>query len=370
MSYIEIAIHAAFWLLGFMIIWKIPVCGKSPEDHGVSSIAKDISIIIPARNEEDNLPRLLDSLSVQTEKPLEIIVVDDDSTDSTAEIAKDHGARVIRLKDLPKGWVGKTWACHNGAIRAKGRYYLFLDADTWLEKDGIERIAGCTRKNKGVVSIQPHHKIRRLYENLSLFFNIILIAGMGAFTVLGETVRPIGAFGPCLLCSARDYKLIGGHESIKGKVMEDIAIGKEFLKKDISLHCMGGRGVIDFRMYPGGFKDVIKGWSKGFSTGARSTSIIVLIMVIAWIVGAIFPINLLAEGLGSMDPVLLVLAAVFYMAFVAQIYWMSFRIGSFNLFASILYLIPLAFFVLIFFYSFILTFIRRRVSWKDRHIKT
>jgi len=370
MSHIEIIVHAVFWLLGFLIIWRIPVCMKSPEDPDISSVVENISVIIPARNEQENLPRLLNSLSGQTKKPLEIIVVDDDSTDSTAEIAKDHGARIIRLKDLPPGWVGKTWACHNGASKAKGKYYLFLDADTYLEDDGIEKIASCAKSRKGVVSIQPYHKIKKLYENLSLFFNIILIAGMGAFTVLGKAVRPIGAFGPCMLCSARDYDRIGGHESIKGKVMEDIAIGKEFLKKGINLHCMGGKEVIDFRMYPGGFMDVVVGWSKGFSTGARSTSIIVLIMVIAWIVGAIFPINLLATGLGSMDIALLILSAVFYTAFVIQIYCMSWRIGRFNFFASMLYFIPLAFFIIIFLYSFILTFIRRKVSWKDRHIKT
>jgi 4,4'-diaponeurosporenoate glycosyltransferase len=370
MSYIEIIVHAVFWLLGFFIIWRIPACKKSSKDPGISSVVENISIIIPARNEEKNLPRLLTSLSIQTKKPLEIIVIDDDSTDSTAEIAKNHNARVIRLKELPPGWIGKTWACHNGAYKAKGKYYLFLDADTFLEKDGLEKIAGCVKGNKGVVSIQPYHKIKKLYENLSLYFNLILIAGMGAFTILGKAVRPIGAFGPCLLCSAKDYDRIGGHESIKGKVMEDIAIGKEFLKEGINLNCMGGKGVIDFRMYPGGFMDVVTGWTKSFSTGARSTSIPVLIMVIAWIGGSIFPIILLVEGLGSMDIMLLALAGVFYVAFASQIYWMSFRIGSFNPLASIIYFMPMVFFIIIFLYSFILTFIRRKVTWKDRYIKT
>ena len=370
MSYIEIIVHAVFWLLGFFIIWRIPVCRKSHEDPDISSIVENISVIIPARNEEENLPRLLASLSVQTKKPLEIIVVDDDSTDATAEIAKEHGARVISLKDLPQGWIGKTWACHNGAKNAKGKYYLFLDADTFLRKDGLEKIAGCAKKHRGVVSVQPYHRIKKLYENLSLFFNIILIAGMGAFTILGKSVRPIGAFGPCLLCSAKDYSQIGGHESIKSKVMEDIAIGKEFLKKGIDLSCMSGKGVIDFRMYPGGFMNLVTGWTKSFSTGARSTSIIVLIMVIVWIGGSIYPIIPLTEGLTSGNVSLFFIAAAFYLAFVAQIYWMSLRIGSFNPFASILYFFPLAFFIITFLYSFVMTFVRRRVTWKDRHIKT
>jgi 4,4'-diaponeurosporenoate glycosyltransferase len=152
--------------------------------------------------------------------------------------------------------------------------------------------------------------------------------------------------------------------------MEDIEIGKKFLKAGIPLTCLGGKGTIDFRMYPGGIKDVVKGWSKSFSSGAKSTSILVLIMVIAWIAGAIFPISTLIEGLGSVDISLILIGAGFYLAFVLQIYWMSYRIGNFNPFASILYPIPMAFFVIIFIYSFILTFFRKRVTWKDRKIKT
>ena len=368
MSYINISLHAAFWLLGFLILWKIPLCQKLPEDNNISSAWKDLSVIIPARNEEGNLPKLLDSLAAQTIKPGEIIVVDDDSADNTPGIAEDHGARVIRLKDLPRGWVGKSWACHNGAMKAEGVYLLFLDADTSMEEDGIERMADCLHRQKGVISIQPYHRIKRLYENLSLFFNIILIAGIGAFTPFSK--RPIGAFGPCLLCSLDDYKKIGGHKSIRGRVMEDIELGKKFIRQGIKVSCMGGKGAIDFRMYPGGFMDVVRGWSKSFSSGARSTSIPVLIMVIAWIAGAIFPINALAEGLASMDMRLVIISAVFYAAFSAQIYWMSYRVGSFSIFASIFYPIPLAFFIVVFLYSFIITFFKKKVTWKERDIRT
>jgi len=369
-GYINIIVHGFFWFLGFLILWKIPVCQKVPVAIDGADSGRILSVIIPARNEEKNLPQLLGSLKEQTVLPYEVIVVDDDSTDSTAGVARDLGAKVISLKGLPRGWVGKSWACYNGARQSGGNYLLFLDADTSLREDGIERIIGCIIENKGVVSIQPYHVVKRLYENLSLFFNIILIAGMGAFTPLQKILRPIGAFGPCLICSRSDYFHIGGHESIKGKVMEDIEIGKKFLKSKIPLHCMGGKDTIDFRMYPGGIADVVKGWSKSFSTGARSTSIPVLIMVIAWIAGAIFPLNALVEGLRSMDIVLILLAAGFYAAFALQIYWMSFRIGNFNPLASILYPIPLAFFVIIFLYSFVLTFFRRRVTWKDRKIRT
>ena len=110
-----------------------------------------LSIIIPARDEERNLGLLLHSLSQQTLKPHEIIVVDDHSTDSTAEIAKKEAGLVIPSKDIPEGWTGKPWACWQGANRATGDVFLFLDADTFLEPDGLSKIVS-TYFKKGVFS--------------------------------------------------------------------------------------------------------------------------------------------------------------------------------------------------------------------------
>ncbi|MBN2073482.1 MAG: glycosyltransferase [Actinobacteria bacterium] len=368
MNYINIIIHGVFWLSGFFILWYIPVCSKQKFIEEKSDFA--ISVIIPARNEEKNLDNLFNSLNRQAVKASEVILVDDGSTDKTPLIGEKYNARVISLKNLPGGWVGKSWACYNGAKAATGDYLIFLDADTSLKNEGIKNISSCLKLYKGVVSLQPYHRIKKIYENLSLFFNIILIAGIGVFTPLQTRINPIGAFGPCLICRKEDYYKIDGHKSVKGKVMEDIEIGKKFMKAGMPLHCFGGRGTIDFRMYPGGFKEMIKGWAKSFSSGARSTSIPILIMVIAWIVGAIFPLNLIADGLSPIIPYILWTGAAFYIAFVAQLYWMSHRIGNFSIWASVFYPVPLAFFIIVFFYSLILTIFRKRVTWKDREIKT
>ncbi|MCJ7665374.1 MAG: glycosyltransferase [Actinobacteria bacterium] len=368
MNYINIIIHAVFWLFGFFILWKIPKCNESTIDGKKSNLS--ISVIIPARNEEKNLDNLFNSLNNQTVKVKEIILVDDSSTDKTPVIGRKHNAKVISLKSLPKGWVGKSWACYNGAKNSTGDYFIFLDADTALKNNGIENILSCLKRYQGVISLQPYHKIKKIYENLSLFFNIISLAGMGAFTPFQTRINPIGAFGPCLICKREDYFKIDGHKSIKGKVMEDIEIGKRFIEAKIPVVCLGGKGTIDFRMYPGGFMEMIRGWSKSFGNGARSTSIPILIMVIAWIVGSIFPLNLLADGLSPFIPNIILVAAVFYLAFIAQIYWMSYRIGNFSIWAIVFYPIPLTFFVIVFFYSLIITIFRKRVTWKDRVIKT
>ena len=368
MNYINIIVHAVLWLFGFFILWKIPNCNKTNSDDKENNFS--ISIIIPARNEEKNLENLFNSLNCQSVKVNEVILVDDSSTDKTPDIGRKYGAKVISLKTLPKGWVGKSWACHNGAAAASGNYFIFLDADTILKNNGIENILSCLKKYKGAISIQPYHRIKKIYENLSMFFNIILIAGMGVFTPFQTRINPIGAFGPCLVCRSEDYYKIDGHKSIKGKVMEDIEIGKKFIKAKIPLFCLGGKGTIDFRMYSGGFIEIIKGWSRSFGSGAKSTSIPILIMVIAWIVGSIFPFNLFADGFSPFIPNVVIIAVAFYVVFIAQIYWMSYRIGNFSIWASVFYLIPLTFFVIVFFYSLILTLFKKRVTWKDREIKT
>ena len=104
----------------------------------------NLSIIIPARNEEQNLPVLLCSINAQTVKPPEVIVVDDGSTDRTAEVAREFGAAVIASKPLPDGWRGKTWACQQGAQAATGDLLLFLDADTWFAADNSAAESGCS----------------------------------------------------------------------------------------------------------------------------------------------------------------------------------------------------------------------------------
>ncbi len=368
MNYIDIIINSVFWLFGFFVLWKIPGCSNNNLGNKISDIS--ISVIIPARNEEKNLDNLFNSLSSQTVKVKEVILVDDGSTDGTVEIGKKNNAKVVSLNSLPEGWLGKSWACYNGAEASTGDYLLFLDADTGLKDNGIENIIACQKKYSGVISFQPYHRIKKIYENLSLFFNIILLTGMGVFTPFQNRIKPIGAFGPCLLCSRKDYYKIDGHRSIKGKVMEDIEIGKKFIKAKIPLRCMGGKGTIDFRMYPGGFMEMVRGWGKGFGSGARATSIPVLLVVIAWIVGAISPLELFVKGLMPFTANIFITGLAFYLAFAAQIYWMSYRIGNFSIWASILYPLPLAFFMIVFFYSLILTIFRRRVTWKDRDVKT
>ena len=116
---ILLLVTLAQWAAGFLVLGRLRQCVSAAVWESAS--VEGLSIIIPARNEEENLPTLLRSLAAQSVRPGEIIVVDDASTDHTAEVARQNGARVVNSLPLPEGWRGKTWACHQGAQAAAGQ---------------------------------------------------------------------------------------------------------------------------------------------------------------------------------------------------------------------------------------------------------
>jgi len=358
--------HIILWLLGFVFFYHVPVCNNRKANN---ASRPTVSIVVPARNEETNIPNLLKSLKIQIKAYDEIIVVDDHSEDKTATIAEQEGAKVIKSKQMPPGWTGKTWACYQGAQSATGKTLLFLDADTVIENGGLDRIINYYDEIGGVLSIQPYHKMKKPYEQLSAFFNLVLMAAMGSFTILGRMVKPIGLFGPVIALERKMYSESGGFEQVKGEILEDLAFGAEFKRRGVKLYCCGGRDTISFRMYPGGLSQLITGWSKGFAMGAVKTSIPVLIMIIAWITGAIGTTRHLVQAIVVADISLVTLWGLLYIAFAMQLYWMLYRIGNFKPYTMLLFPIPLVFFIIVFVYSFIIIFIRKNVRWKGRTLE-
>ena len=358
--------HIVLWLLGLVFFFRVPVCHKK---QGKSITRPTVSIIVPARNEESNIPNLVGSLQGQIKVDDEIIVVDDHSEDNTAVVAEQKAARVIKSREMPPGWTGKTWACYQGARKATGEVLVFLDADTFIEEDGLDTILSNYIENDGVLSVQPYHEMHKLHEQLSAFFNLVLMAAMGSFTVFGRIIQPIGLFGPLMVMEKKLYLQSGGFEKVKGEILEDLAFGAEFKKQGVKIHCYGGRGTVSFRMYPGGMSQLVTGWSKGFAMGAAKTSIPVLIMIIAWITGAIGATRNLLQTVIIPDSSMLTLWGVLYVAYAVQIYWMLYRIGDFKLYVAVLFPIFLLFFLAVFTYSFIIIFMRKNTSWKGRTIK-
>jgi 4,4'-diaponeurosporenoate glycosyltransferase len=347
--------------LGFLFLFRIPRCNRS---RGESRSYPSVSVIIPARNEEKSLPILLASLRKQVYKPDEIIVVVSPSEDRTLEVAERDNVKTIQSESIPKGWIGKPWACYQGAQAAKGEVLVFLDADTCIEDYGLKDILNTYIKRGGVISVEPYHKTKKLYEQLSAFFNIIMMGAMGTFTLFSDFFKPLGLFGPCIVMKRGDYLKVGGHEEIKDEVVDDLALGYRLKKQNIPIYCYGGKGTISFRMYPNGLKELIEGWSKNFATGAVKTYIPILLAVIVWLGGGISATIYTIEAIFSMNTTSILIWTLAYLAYVIQIYWMLFRLGTFKFFTALVYPVSLLFFVSIFLYSVFLVFIRKNVMWK------
>ena len=342
----------ALWSAGFLLLGRLRPCPLAALPHNAEGLLKrpnlPVSVIIPARNEEHNLPALLQSLASQPVKPHEILVVDDGSTDRTAEVARQLGATVITSQPLPDGWRGKTWACHQGAQSATGDLLLFVDADTWFEPDGFANIlSGYTG---GAFSVGPYHAVRKPYEQLSLFFNL----NMTVATV------PHGLFGQMLLVDRKSYQHVGGHQAVQGRILENFSLASQFSAADIPVRSVTGRGVFSFRMYPNGLRELIEGWTKGFASGAGQTPRGTMFLIVMWLTGLMLP-----PLCGLMTGDWLRWSAV-YLLCAAQVAWFSRQVGAFRWFSALLYHLPLIFFFGVFAWS--LARSGRRVSWKGREI--
>ena len=354
-----------FWLLGFFFLWHIPRLKQNQNPHHSGS---RISVIIPARNEEKNLARLLESITLQDADSAEIIVIDDQSQDATAQIAEKFGHQVIYSSAPPEGWLGKPWACWQGAKAASNGILLFLDADVILEPGAFSKLLSTFLEKEGLLTIQPYHMLKQNYERLSAIFNIIVMAGVNAFTPLQSKLKPAGAFGPCMMCRQEAYFEVGGHKRVRQYILESIPMGKAFINAGYDVYCVGGKGAISFRMYPDGMWSMVEGFSKGFATGANAISFGTMILLVCWIFGGVSLTRHLLESLiaGDMNAILTWLLLDFL--YIAQIQWMLFRIGNFGVRTAILFQIPLLFFVLTFTLSIFKTLVMRKARWKKRDV--
>jgi 4,4'-diaponeurosporenoate glycosyltransferase len=334
----------ALWAAGFMLLPRLRPC----QEVEAVPARPSVSMVIPARDEEHNLPTLLHSLAAQSVRPGEILVVDDGSTDRTAAVAGQLGARVIPSQPLPAGWRGKTWACHHGAQAASGELLCFADADTCFEADGLARLFACYEG--GAFSLGPWHAIRKPYENLSLFFNLNMVAG----TVPG------GLFGQLLLVDRESYHRVGGHAAVRGRILENFRLAQEFSAAGVPVRSAVGRGVVSFRMYPGGIRELIAGWIKGFASGAGHTPRGTLILMVAWMSALMtVPIAWLVSG----EPLAF---GLIYLLCAAQVAWFGRRVGAFHWVAALLYPVPLVFFFVVFALSSMRA--GKTVIWKGREI--
>lgn len=245
------------------------LAGTQPTGQLQNSHWPSLSLIVPARNEAANLPRLLHSVALAGYPgPLEVLVIDDHSQDQTAELALEAGAIVLSPPNLPAGWSGKSWACHWGGQHSCGELLLFMDADCELLPQSLGPWVQHMLQHELSLSCPlPWHRCESPWEKaLGAFHLLYLLA-----TTLKPhpTVKRLYANGQCLLF-VRSHYLQGGHAQVAGALAEDLALARLCLQQG-QRYGLYLQRVYQVRMYAS-LSEFVAGWRRNLRLGLQQSS--------------------------------------------------------------------------------------------------
>jgi chlorobactene glucosyltransferase len=233
-----------------------------------------ISILVPARNEERCIEACVRSLIEQTYEHLEVIVLDDDSSDNTGVIvqgiidnlpeARTGCLRLIHGQVLPGGWIGKNFACWQLAREARGDYLLFTDADTVHTPGMVEAVLDCMRSTSvQLLTAQPAFELGSLGERLVVpLLNFTIMTLLPVALVRSRPEPSLATGNGQLLCFQRQaYEAIGGHEKVKHKILEDVLLARAIKTAGYHMIFVDAFDFVRCRMYHS-FAEVWAGFSK------------------------------------------------------------------------------------------------------------
>ena len=229
-----------------------------------------VTAILPAKDEEAYLADCLLSLRRQTYPNLEILVVDDRSTDRTGEIAREIAAsdprvRVMTIDNLPLGWTGKTHALEHASHAANGDWLLFLDADTLHAPQSLEIVMEFARSHRAVLaSLLPELRCETFWERVvQPVAAITLMQSFPLHAVNNDHSRLAFANGQYILIERTAYDAAGGHQGVRDRFVEDIAIAQRVKALGLPIRVALAREIVSCRMYAS-FGQVVRGWSRIF----------------------------------------------------------------------------------------------------------
>ncbi|MBN2485557.1 MAG: glycosyltransferase family 2 protein [Bacteroidales bacterium] len=228
-----------------------------------------VSVLIPARNEEENIGVLLACLLRQQYTNIEILVFNDQSTDQTAAIVKQMQQADCRIKligsdGLPPGWLGKNYACYRLASEARGSYLLFIDADVRIGHQSIGKSVAFARKHKtALLSVFPRQQMHSAGEWLTVpVMNSILLTLLPLVLVRKSGFSSLAAAnGQYMFFNAGAYKNYQPHQVLRSHKVEDIETARLFKRNSEKIACLASTGFIECRMYKS-FNAAVQGFSK------------------------------------------------------------------------------------------------------------
>lgn len=219
-----------------------------------------VAVVIPARNEADKIGRCLAGLLAQCypASRFSVTVVDDGSGDATACIVEQFAERAANLRllrgdPLPTGWLGKSYACWQGARKANAEWLCFLDADTCVAPEALAAAVGIAqRRQLDLLSLEPYQELESFWERLILPTGFLLLAFFKDLRPFSDpTSEAATANGQFILVRRATYEVLGGHAAIRGEIAEDRRLAERAKRSGHRIALMAGDQLVHTRMYTG-----------------------------------------------------------------------------------------------------------------------
>ncbi|MDF1572574.1 MAG: glycosyltransferase family 2 protein [Bacteroidales bacterium] len=254
-----------------------------------------VSVLIPARNEELNLPLILADLETHDYRNIEVVVYDDLSEDGTLAIARSFADRDSRFSvleglELPAGWLGKNHACHRLSLQARGDYLLFLDADVRIRHGLIRRSLGhMMQYDLLLLSLFPRQKMHTLGELLTVPAMNLILLSLLPMRLIRLSHRPslAAANGQFMLFEANTYRAQRYHERVRELNVEDMAIIKLMKVQRLKVHTMLSSGEVECRMYRG-YSEAIGGMTRSVFAFFGGSGLVLLLFTVFTTFGFLF----------------------------------------------------------------------------------
>lgn len=249
-----------------LLFWNLRVV-RRPSPRRWRTAAPRISVLIPARNEEAAIGQCVDALLAQDYPNIEIFVLDDDSTDRTADIVRarsDPRLRLVTGAPLPDGWTGKNWACNQLAARARGDVLCFVDANTILARDALSRAAGELRDSDlGLVSMLLRTDTGTVSEAVLMpIVNYALLALVPDALIEKQSFsKEALALGPFVMVTRAAYAAAGGHAAERAHIVDDVQLARSVKASGHRIALRNGTDLVRTRWYTG-FGEIWNGFSK------------------------------------------------------------------------------------------------------------
>ena len=335
---------AAFLLaLPWMAPWLtlVRLARREPDLTRIAPASgRRVTVIIPARNESATIETVVLSVLASSYEPLEVIVVDDRSTDDTAARVERLAARDARLRlvpgaELPAGWYGKPWACVQGYRAARGEVLVFTDADTRHAPALLGHAVGAlAERTAGLVTIVPKQLCLTFWERVVMPQMWLLLGLRYHPRVVNRArrARDVIANGQFIMVTRAAYEAAGTHAAVRHEVAEDLALAQTFFRHGLGIFFAFAEPLMETRMYQS-LPQLIEGWSKNVYLGGRRSfpdepvrrALVPVLLTLAMLFWLAPPLALLSAAAGGMAAGLALLAAL--ATALSLLFWVMLCVG-------------------------------------------